>query len=616
MDTQELAQKMVKDWQKPIYNFALRWFGDEHQAADATQETFLVALRDLDQLRSTEKLRSWIFTVARRVMIRQGKRKSVALLHSDLVTAESDSGKREIERERRETIDRELAKLPEEVRAVLILHFFHDFTQFEIAEQLSIPRSTIQSQLKRGLDRLRTKLVACGVSIGVVELETQVRNSPFSAVPDSLKAKLGTLTAPKTVLVSGLVAGGIIVKLKLMALGAATLALGLGTFYMLTEEREPTPTAYIEDDRRAALSLLKDENEALKERLSVLENQVKFPKTIQESTPSNENEELAELRKKLSLEVASKKKLRAQMSRLEAQLPDNSPRSLVAKYLRITMESQREMMGLKAGELEKRRDQLTQDMMPVIMSLMSNPGPAAQAVFDALADPTQKNKDQLTTLLSTLFITKKPTNEEVDLFNKRILELSQDQSIDEKIRQDVLGHLQLDNESGTRREVANRLLEVVADVNSPLREDAVVALAKLPYSDAQTVTKTIILDSAETTGIRSLAFLNSRYYEKEDGESVSLQLMKEAAIDLRRVAYENARSIKKPSDAVRRALEDALISEKVGSLFGNITTSLSELGNGDSVPKLQSIINDTARPLPIRNDAMECRDEILQRLKE
>ncbi|MDF1665590.1 MAG: sigma-70 family RNA polymerase sigma factor, partial [Planctomycetota bacterium] len=167
MDSQSLAQQLVKDWQKPIYNFALRWFGDENHAADATQETFLVALRDLHQLHSPSKLKSWIFTVARRVMIRQARRKLPEILDSDIMSDGAGSSEQAMERERRERIDRELAKLPEELRTVLILHFFHDLSQVEIAAQLSIPRTTIQSQLKRGLDTLRTKLVACGVSYGV-----------------------------------------------------------------------------------------------------------------------------------------------------------------------------------------------------------------------------------------------------------------------------------------------------------------------------------------------------------------------------------------------------------------------------------------------------------------
>jgi RNA polymerase sigma-70 factor (ECF subfamily) len=48
-----------------------------------------------------------------------------------------------------------LAKLPPEQRAVVVLRHLLEYTPGEIARMLELPRGTVNSRLRRGLDQLR-----------------------------------------------------------------------------------------------------------------------------------------------------------------------------------------------------------------------------------------------------------------------------------------------------------------------------------------------------------------------------------------------------------------------------------------------------------------------------
>ena len=55
---------LVKRWEKPIYNFALRNLGSKHSAEDVCQTVFLKAFENLHKLKYPEKFKQWIFTIA------------------------------------------------------------------------------------------------------------------------------------------------------------------------------------------------------------------------------------------------------------------------------------------------------------------------------------------------------------------------------------------------------------------------------------------------------------------------------------------------------------------------------------------------------------------------
>ena len=60
--------------------------------------------------------------------------------------------------ERDDELLRELDRLSPEHRAVIVLRYLLDYTPGEIAELLELPRGTVNSRLRRGLDNLKDRL--------------------------------------------------------------------------------------------------------------------------------------------------------------------------------------------------------------------------------------------------------------------------------------------------------------------------------------------------------------------------------------------------------------------------------------------------------------------------
>jgi RNA polymerase sigma-70 factor, ECF subfamily len=66
-----------------IYNFLYRLLGSRHEAEDATQQTFLIALNRLGTLREPDLLESWIYRIARNEVYQKYRRKQVDSLEDD-----------------------------------------------------------------------------------------------------------------------------------------------------------------------------------------------------------------------------------------------------------------------------------------------------------------------------------------------------------------------------------------------------------------------------------------------------------------------------------------------------------------------------------------------------
>ncbi len=150
--------------------------GNPDAAEDLAQETLLLAWRGIAGLREPEKRAQWIAGIARNVSLRwlreQGREQARNIVLSpneeeagttsleDLVADEFDL---EIELERRELVtllDRALAMLPEETRAVLVKRYIEESPLAEIAAQLDTNASAVAMRLQRGKLALRKVLTS------------------------------------------------------------------------------------------------------------------------------------------------------------------------------------------------------------------------------------------------------------------------------------------------------------------------------------------------------------------------------------------------------------------------------------------------------------------------
>ncbi len=127
---------------------------DAGAAEDIAQESFLAAIRALDRFDRRRPFGPWLHRIAvnRAIDWTRSRR-----LRAEVELAESHAAP-EPERPPRDDLLAALARLPPEHRAVIVMRHLLEFTPGEIAEALDLPRGTVNSRLRRGLDSLADEL--------------------------------------------------------------------------------------------------------------------------------------------------------------------------------------------------------------------------------------------------------------------------------------------------------------------------------------------------------------------------------------------------------------------------------------------------------------------------
>src|ERR1700739_1732050 len=158
-----VIEQVVSELYAPVYRFALVLAESETEAADLTQETFLILCRQYEQVREPEKVRSWLFTTLRRLFFRTLRRRQVhpevELRPQHQEPTVDPTGPRAVDAG---AILNALSELEEDHRTVLELFYIADLSYKEIASALKIPIGTVMSRLARAKERLRGALAEIG----------------------------------------------------------------------------------------------------------------------------------------------------------------------------------------------------------------------------------------------------------------------------------------------------------------------------------------------------------------------------------------------------------------------------------------------------------------------
>jgi RNA polymerase sigma-70 factor (ECF subfamily) len=129
---------------------------DAGAAEDIAQEAFLAAVRALDRFDRKRPFGPWLHRIVVNRAIDSARARAVRaeLLEDapEIATESRPSGPYS------EGLAAALASLEPEHRAVIILRYLLEYTPGEIARLLELPRGTVNSRLRRGLDRLGVAL--------------------------------------------------------------------------------------------------------------------------------------------------------------------------------------------------------------------------------------------------------------------------------------------------------------------------------------------------------------------------------------------------------------------------------------------------------------------------
>ena len=123
---------------------------DTAGAEDIAQEAFLAAVRSLDRFDRRRPFGPWLHRIVVNRAIDWARART---LRGEVELADSPAADSEPPGEL-PVLVRALVRLPPEQRAVIVLRHLLEYTPGEIAELLGLPRGTVNSRLRRGLDAL------------------------------------------------------------------------------------------------------------------------------------------------------------------------------------------------------------------------------------------------------------------------------------------------------------------------------------------------------------------------------------------------------------------------------------------------------------------------------
>lgn len=155
----EAQSLLYQQYNKAMYNICLRMAGNRADAEDLLQEAFMLAFKNLHQLKVAEQFGGWLKRIVVNECIRFSKK--------NFYWQEWDDSQHEVlvqeETEWWKTFDfglihQAIKGLPDGCRQIFGLFALEDYSHKEIATQLGISESTSKSQYFRAKQLLRERL--------------------------------------------------------------------------------------------------------------------------------------------------------------------------------------------------------------------------------------------------------------------------------------------------------------------------------------------------------------------------------------------------------------------------------------------------------------------------
>ena len=137
---------------RPAHRAAYLIVHDAAAAEDIAQEAFLAAVRALDRFDRRRPFGPWLHRIVVNRAIDWARARALRPEAEQVDAAAPELPEHD------EELLRELERLSPEHRAVIVLRYLLEYTPGEIAELLELPRGTVNSRLRRGLDALKERL--------------------------------------------------------------------------------------------------------------------------------------------------------------------------------------------------------------------------------------------------------------------------------------------------------------------------------------------------------------------------------------------------------------------------------------------------------------------------
>ena len=158
--------ELVDRYERPLFNASYRITGSVEDAMDATQTAFVNAFEKLHSFDQSHRFFSWIYRIAvNQALDLVGQRRPTLELDDNTPTGGPDPERTYREIEAGDALDRAMAELTVDYRAVIHLKHIEGFSYLEISELLEIPEKTVKSRLFSARRKLRLILTEQGFAL-------------------------------------------------------------------------------------------------------------------------------------------------------------------------------------------------------------------------------------------------------------------------------------------------------------------------------------------------------------------------------------------------------------------------------------------------------------------
>jgi RNA polymerase sigma-70 factor (ECF subfamily) len=165
----ELLDELIVRYQHRLLRYLLYLTGNREQAEDMFQETWMRVLQRGSQYNGTARFDTWLFTIARNLVIDLRRKRQMASLEElsqdggmdlalDTVSAERSPFEQLQSTESGRLVAEALLELDPLHREAIVLRFHEEMTLEEISQVTMTPLSTVKSRLYRGLAAMRPRL--------------------------------------------------------------------------------------------------------------------------------------------------------------------------------------------------------------------------------------------------------------------------------------------------------------------------------------------------------------------------------------------------------------------------------------------------------------------------
>ncbi|MBU2611102.1 MAG: sigma-70 family RNA polymerase sigma factor [Chloroflexi bacterium] len=165
--------RFVDAYSGPIYRMALKMLGDQQDAEDVLQNTFLNAFKHLHSFEERSSLSTWLYRIAANeaLMLIRKRRPETTLTATNLKDAEGEDYSplqfvdwcclpedELLSVEARRHLDRAVQRLPERLRIVFILRDLEGLSIEETSQALDLSQTAVKTRLLRARLNLREQL--------------------------------------------------------------------------------------------------------------------------------------------------------------------------------------------------------------------------------------------------------------------------------------------------------------------------------------------------------------------------------------------------------------------------------------------------------------------------